>query len=144
MATHHVSFFCEREAASGKGGLHFASLIGQPMVRVLTLLSIAMAPLVASAQAKARAPVVLTDEALKLHRDALVFDGHNDLPWQYRKHRADPLMRQLDIAVPQPSLHTDIPRLRKGNVGAQFWSVYVDASTAKKRTAVTQTLEQLD
>lgn len=112
------------------------------MHRLCAIFVVLLAPLAAMAQP--RAPVVLTEDALKLHREALVFDGHNDLPWQYRKHRADPLLRQLDIAVPQPKLHTDIPRLRKGNVGAQFWSVYVDASTAKKRTAVTQTLEQLD
>src|SRR5437763_1208004 len=105
------------------------------MKLMFSLAFLAISTLVASAQNTTRAPVVLTEAALKLHRDALVFDGHNDLPWQYRKHRADPLLRQLDISVLQPSLHTDIPRLRKGNVGAQFWSVYCDANTAKKRTA---------
>ena len=41
-------------------------------------------------------------------------------------------------------LHTDIPRLRQGGVGAQFWSAYVPADTAKKGTAVRLTLEQID
>ena len=40
-------------------------------------------------------------------------------------------------------MHTDIPRLRKGGVGAQFWSVYVPAETAKKGTALADTLEQI-
>jgi membrane dipeptidase len=41
-------------------------------------------------------------------------------------------------------LHTDIPRLRKGGVGAQFWSAYVSTETTKKGTAVRETLEQID
>src|SRR5947209_2557530 len=35
--------------------------------------------------ARKRQPVVLTEEALKIHHEALVVDGHNDLPWQYRR-----------------------------------------------------------
>jgi len=94
-------------------------------------------------QSAKRGLVKLTEEALKIHRDALLIDGHNDLPWQYRKGN-DFSFRTIDIARPQPTLHTDIERLKKGGVGAQFWSAYVDADTAKTRTAVTQTLEQID
>lgn len=90
-----------------------------------------------------RGIVKLTDAALKIHHDGLLIDGHNDLPWQYRK-LDDFAFRKFDIARPQPQLHTDIERLRKGGVGAQFWSAYVDADTAKKKTAVKQTLEQID
>jgi membrane dipeptidase len=90
-----------------------------------------------------RGPVQLTEEALKLHRSALIFDGHNDLPWQYL-NRNDRALQRLDIALPQPSIHTDIPRLRKGNVGALFFSAYVDAGTAKTGTAIRETLEQID
>jgi len=90
-----------------------------------------------------RGVVQVTDEALRLHCDALVIDGHNDLPYQFRE-RKDLLFRAIDIAQPQPKLHTDIARLRQGNVGAQFWSAYVDAATAKTGTAVKLTLEQID
>src|SRR5579864_7053402 len=41
----------------------------------------------ASPETKARAPVTLTEEALRIHRDALLIDGHNDLPWQFREKR---------------------------------------------------------
>src|SRR5262249_10538388 len=83
-------------------------------------------------------------EALRIHRDALVIDGHNDLPYHLRD-RSDPLFRKFDIARPQPKLHTDIPRLRRGGVGAQFWSAYVSAEkTRKTGTAVRETLEQID
>jgi membrane dipeptidase len=60
-----------------------------------------------------------------------VIDGHNDLPWQYYK-RHDNRLAPLDVSEPQadlePPLHTDIPRLRKGGMGAQFWSVYIPIS----------------
>jgi membrane dipeptidase len=92
--------------------------------------------------AKSREPVQLTEEALKIHREALVFDGHNDLPWQLRDN--DISLRWVDVARPQRGFHTDIPRLRKGGVGAQFWSAYVPAETRKKGTAVRDTLEQID
>jgi membrane dipeptidase len=90
-----------------------------------------------------RAPVKLTDEALRLHQSALVFDGHNDLPWQLRS-KNDLSFRTIDLRKPQKGMHTDIPRLRKGGVGAQFWAAYVSASPAKRATAVRETLEQID
>lgn len=93
--------------------------------------------------ARTRGPVKLTEEALRIHRDALVIDGHNDLPWMLRE-KTDPFFKKYDITRDQPALHTDIPRLRKGNVGAQFWSAYVPAETDKARTAVKLTLEQID
>jgi membrane dipeptidase len=50
---------------------------------------------------------------------------------------------RLDIAQPQPQLHTDIPRLRSGGVKAQFWSVSVPADTRRNGTALSATLEQI-
>jgi membrane dipeptidase len=94
-------------------------------------------------EAGERRPVQLTEAALRIHRDALVIDGHNDLPWQFRQ-QADLSFRSLDIARPQKTLHTDLPRLRQGGVGAQFWSAYVPVESRKKGTAVRETLEQID
>ncbi|WP_269855848.1 dipeptidase [Streptomyces sp. RPT161] len=72
-----------------------------------------------------------------------VVDGHNDLPWALREQVRYDLDR-LDIATDQrASLHTDIPRLRAGGVGAQFWSVYVRADLTGD-DAVSATLEQID
>ena len=72
-----------------------------------------------------------------------VVDGHNDLPWALRENVRYDLDR-LDIAGDQTGrLHTDIPRLRAGGVGAQFWSVYV-RSDMSGEDAVSATLEQID
>jgi membrane dipeptidase len=91
-----------------------------------------------------RGPVKLTEEGLRLHGEALVIDGHNDLPYKLRE-REGPLSRRFDITREQKELHTDIPRLRKGGVGAQFWSAYVPSErTRKAKTAVRETLEQID
>lgn len=90
-----------------------------------------------------RPPIVVTAEAMRIHRAGFVFDGHNDLPWELRE-KGDPGFKKLDISQPQPKLHTDIPRLRAGGVGAQFWSAYVPADTAKTGQALAQTLEQID
>ncbi len=97
----------------------------------------------AEAASARRSLVVVSPAARELHQQCLVFDGHNDLPWQVRE-RGQPSFRELDLAHPQPTMHTDIPRLRQGNVGAQFWSVFVPADTAQSGQALLTTLEQID
>ncbi len=92
---------------------------------------------------KNRAPVQVTEEARRIQREAILVDGHNDLPYQFRE-KGDLSFQRIDITKPQPRLHTDIPRLRKGGVGAQFWSAYVSTHTMKTGTAVRETLEQID
>lgn len=81
------------------------------------------------------------DAARELLRAFPVVDGHNDLPWALREQvRYD--LDARDIATHQNAhLHTDIPRLREGGVGAQYWSVYVRADLPD---AVPATLEQID
>jgi membrane dipeptidase len=69
-----------------------------------------------------------------------VIDGHNDLPMQLRALRGY-AVGGLDRI--QPDLHTDLPRLRAGGVGAQFWSVYVP-SDLPEPAAVAATMEQID
>lgn len=75
-----------------------------------------------------------------------VIDGHNDLAWEIRD-RHDGKVEQVDLmrdtsTLPYP-LQTDIPRLRRGGVGGQFWSVWIPAATTGPR-AVEMTLEQID
>jgi len=80
--------------------------------------------------------------ARALHLSVPMFDGHNDYPWEVRQ-RAGKDPARLDIRNVRTDTMTDIPRLRQGGVGAQFWSVYVPASFAGQQ-AVTATLEQID
>jgi membrane dipeptidase len=73
-------------------------------------------------------------------RSTPIVDGHNDLPMQLRALRGY-AVAGLDAV--QPDLHTDIPRLRAGGVGAQFWSVYVP-SDRPEAESVAATMEQID
>ncbi|MCX5124876.1 dipeptidase [Streptomyces sp. NBC_00347] len=83
------------------------------------------------------------DAARELLAEHPVVDGHNDLPWALRETVRYDLDRR-DIGRDQKGhLHTDIPRLRAGGVGAQFWSVYVRSDYAGDE-AVSATLEQID
>jgi len=76
-----------------------------------------------------------------------LIDGHNDLPWalreRARQNGGGPSQVVFDLDAPAGGLHTDLPRLAAGRVGAQFWSVYVPASLAGDG-AVAAVLEQID
>jgi membrane dipeptidase len=87
--------------------------------------------------------IVLTPEAQELHELAIVVDGHNDLPWNIRQGGSSKF-EKLDISKPQENMHTDIPRLRKGGLDVQFWSVWVPASTMFDGNSLSTTLEQIE
>jgi membrane dipeptidase len=83
--------------------------------------------LAAAADGKPRSPSDTTsDEARRIHRDAIVIDGHNDLPWRIRQQAALDV-DHMGIGTGRPDGHTDIPRLREGGVDVQFWAAYVEA-----------------
>ena len=84
----------------------------------------------------------ISERAKQIHRASYVWDGHNDLPWALRE-RNDLRIERTDLNN-EPKLHTDIPRLRAGNVGAQFWSVFVPSKTRHTGTAFQTTIEQID
>jgi membrane dipeptidase len=67
-----------------------------------------------------------SDEARRIHRDAIVVDGHNDLPWRIRQQAALDVYG-MGIGTGRPDGHTDIPRLREGGVDVQFWAAYVES-----------------
>jgi len=81
--------------------------------------------------------------AIAIHKQAPLIDGHNDYPWALRGLDPGRDFSKAEISKPVPSLMTDIPRLRQGGVGGQFWSVYVP-STMQGKEAVRATLEQID
>jgi len=103
---------------------------------VLLILAVAVGP-------QARQGGDLLARAQALHKQVPLIDGHNDYPWALRQDNAERDLNKLDIRMPQPKLHTDIPRLRAGGVGGQFWSVYVPTEM-QGPTAVRATLEQID
>ncbi len=80
--------------------------------------------------------------ARELLKHAILIDGHNDLPWAVRSYAAAPGdIVAYDLRVQAPG-QTDLPRLKQGGVGAQFWSVYIPGE-GPGNFARTQ-LEQID
>ncbi|MFG0257507.1 MAG: dipeptidase [Phycisphaerales bacterium JB043] len=77
-----------------------------------------------------------------------IIDGHNDVPWTYRA-RVQNRLGQIDFSLStahfERPMHTDIPRLREGMVGGQFWSVYIPAHEMGSEPGDTRDLlEQID
>ena len=95
------------------------------------------------APAPSAADAALVERARALTRQVPLIDGHNDYPWALREKSPARDLASLDLSKSQPTIMTDIPRLKAGGVGGQFWSVYVPV-TLKGDVAVATTLEQID
>jgi membrane dipeptidase len=109
----------------------------------------ALAAIFAAAPAFAAVPP--TGDALdarveRVLRETPIIDGHNDLPWEIRE-KYDFWRRPLDLNADtsrlEHPLQTDLPRLKKGYVGGQFWSVWIP-TTLKGPEAIQTTLEEID
>jgi membrane dipeptidase len=83
-----------------------------------------------------------SERIVELLRAAPLLDGHNDLPWELRGAREKG--RDPDVGIGAAELHTDLPRLERGGLRAQFWSVYVPSDLVDPHAAVTMTLEQIE
>ncbi len=81
--------------------------------------------------------------ARRLLRESPLVDGHNDLPWAIREDSVAPRDVEAYDLRQQTRGHTDLDRLTRGQVGAQFWSVYVPGDYRDSGFARTQ-LEQID
>uniref|UniRef100_G3TPW8 Dipeptidase n=2 Tax=Loxodonta africana TaxID=9785 RepID=G3TPW8_LOXAF len=86
---------------------------------------------------------IFRDQAERIMQDTPVIDGHNDLPWQLLKNFNNQLQDERADLNTLASTHTNIPKLRAGFVGGQFWSAYTPCDTQNKDT-VKRTLEQID
>lgn len=106
----------------------------------------AAAALAVTVPAVAQEPDALDRRIARVLKTTPLIDGHNDLPWEIREKYDDwrkPLDLQADTSALPAPLQTDIPRLRRGGVGAQFWSVWI-SSAIKGDEAIRTTIEQID
>ncbi len=112
------------------------------LCRLLTLLTtvVVSRSLVAADAAATNEQI---EQANEIHQSGMLFDGHNDLPWQIRK-LAGGSLDLIDITVNQPRLQTDFPKLRKSGLKAQFWSVYVPVETMTTGDSLLRTMEQIE
>lgn len=114
------------------------------MWRILgTILGVVLMTSAASAQKVQTTPEQAAEIILS---KTPIIDGHNDTPEQLRELFGNDFSK-FDLNALPPDIvaktHTDIPKLRAGKVGGQFWSVWVDPALPKHE-AVTRTIEQID
>src|SRR2546421_4679895 len=81
-------------------------------------------------------------QALRILHTVPLIDGHNDIADAIRERGG---LDSVNFAVNQPKLMTDIPRLRSGAVGGQFWAAYVPVTTMDSGPhPAVYALEQID
>ena len=107
------------------------------LTAALCLASVAAGPLGAQVPDSA-----LIRHALRLHRQVPMIDGHNDFAWEMRV-QARLSFEGRDMRAAMPTFQTDIPRLRAGGVGGQFWSIFI-SDTMVHQGATKTSLEQVD
>jgi membrane dipeptidase len=118
------------------------SRLARPASALLAVLLLAMPALAAESDAQRIARILAQTPLI---------DGHNDLPWEIRErfgsdlNKVDLSRSTLGLPAPagSPPLMTDIPRLRAGHVGGQFWSVFIPVEI-QGPAAVQMTIEQID
>jgi membrane dipeptidase len=101
----------------------------------------------ASVHASMQDPLVpdpkLLERARTLLEMAPLIDTHNDLPTMFLETKAGDLT-SFDMGIVQPTLCADIPRLREGRVGVQYWSIWVESATQKTHTSLHEALREFD
>lgn len=84
-------------------------------------------------------------QALKIHKKAIIIDGHNDI--------TGPMMdMDLDLSTDTTGkfqsggdpLHTDIARWKKGGMTGQFMSIYVSGNTLRTGGSMRRAMELID
>lgn len=113
-----------------------------PGLRLRRTPALLVAGLVLAAPPSLAAQEDVEERARRVHEEAVVVDGHNDLPWRIRGET------QLEISPlhldrRNEEGHTDIPRMLEGGLDVQFWSVYVNAEFRGPEATAVQ-LEQID
>ena len=97
----------------------------------------------AAAQSSGPPSDAALEHARRLLRSTPLIDGHNDLAWEIRASKTAPRdVKAYDLRAKTPG-HTDLARMREGEVGAQFWSIYIPGEIKDSGYARVQ-LEEFD
>jgi membrane dipeptidase len=101
------------------------------------LFALGLSASLACAQAPGRKKRTVTDEEVaRVHKSALLIDTHNDV--------TSSTVAGLDIGKPNTDHMTDVQRMKKGGMGAQFFAVYVAASYVDGNRSANRTLQMID
>ena len=112
---------------------------GSPPTRIPMRLLIALAAcstLFAQPPGRTKRTTVAEAEVMRVHRSAILIDTHNDITGR--------TVDGTDIGLPSTENHTDLPRMKKGGMGAQFFAVYVAATYVEGNRAAHRALDMID
>jgi membrane dipeptidase len=119
------------------------TFLAQTALGAATLTATAQAIAAAQGDALATPDPTLLERARMLLQQAPLIDTHNDLPSMFIELSAGDLTR-FDLRVRQPTLCADIPALREGGVGAQYWSIFVESKTQNAHVSLHEALREFD
>jgi len=85
----------------------------------------------------------LLERARALLAKAPLIDTHNDLASMFLELTAGDLTK-FDLALRQPALCADVPALREGRVGVQYWSIFVESATQKTHVSLHEAMREFD
>jgi membrane dipeptidase len=115
----------------------------QAPLSAATLTAIGRALAAVKANAPATLDPALLERARSLLERAPLIDTHNDLPSMFMELSAGDLTR-FDLTLRQPTLCADIPALREGRVGGQYWSIFVESKTQRTHVSLHEALREFD
>ena len=93
--------------------------------------------------ADASPSAALLDRARTLLDRAPLIDSHNDLPSMFIELNGGDVSK-FDLGVHQPTLCADVPALREGRVGVQYWSIFVESATQNTHVSLHEALREFD
>ena len=85
----------------------------------------------------------LLDRARALLDKAPLIDTHNDLPSMFIELNGGDVTK-FDLGVRQATLCADVPALREGRVGVQYWSIFVESATQNTHVSLHEALREFD
>jgi membrane dipeptidase len=107
------------------------------MISIVRISFLALFAVALFAQAPGRHKRTVSDaEVTRVHQSAILIDTHNDV--------TSATVAGLDIGKPNTDHMTDIPRMKKGGMGAQFFAVYVSATYVEGNHSANRTLQMID
>ena len=105
------------------------------IIRIALAAALAASALLAQPPARQKRTVTEA-EVMRVHKSAILIDTHNDV--------TSSTVAGMDIGKPNTDHMTDLPRMKKGGMAAQFFAVYVAASYVEGNHAANRTLQMID
>ena len=117
----------EAATQGAKGGTEFHAAPAKPGGPATTAPAASAAPAASVIAEGPRPGETVEERAARLHRQAIIVDGHNDIPSVI-------LAGNYDLGTRSTRTHTDLARMKASGITGEFFSIYVEGDLAEKPT----------